>query len=262
MFLKRFEEKYDVTRIGSGPCTVQCAIDAEYQIILHSYERNSVQREDEDRTQAIRFHLILNYKPKVDGISIVHLNYDRNKFESQLGPIGEQIKSLLTEVQRGWGRSTLDTRNSPQGPSLASTGGQPKSPFNDFSPLSPAGISLANLCLEPRADKSDLILRQLRIACEVAGAELTSMTESEERDHGIPKDVISGQYAGTKFRVSIHGFSNGDINLEQLYAVWKEPKNASKMSLPGIGFLVNVLDAMIASIKYFLLLQDKSILDR
>jgi hypothetical protein len=92
-----------------------------------------------------------------------------------------------------------------------------------------------------------------------AGAILTVPPETDGLDIGNEESSISGSYAGTRFRVSIQGISGRDP--DELCAVWEEPQNAYQRSVPGIRFLVDALNATLASTKYIRILQYARVLD-
>lgn len=238
-FLEVFEERHGLTRVDPGPCKVQYGVITEYQLI--------------SRGRAVPFHLVLNYNKKDDGISATCLQYDRRKFQTDLELLEEDIQSLQVEINGGSPISVDATGRTFQELLLTSETATSTSsqPIDNYSPVIPTRNSLSNLRLGNQPDNNDLLLHDLKTACEVAGAKFPGPPEADafELSHETTES-ISGFYDKTQFRVSIHGFSKGGLNFDEFFAVWEEPQNARIMSLPGIKFLVDVVDATIASKKY------------
>jgi hypothetical protein len=105
-----------------------------------------------------------------------------------------------------------------------------------------------------QADINHHLLEQVRSVCQCAGAIIDTIS-SANGSRAIEGEVISGRYANTNFRVVIKGISGDTFDPENFLAVWREPQYAARSILPGIRFLVNVVDATISSIKYIEILQ-------
>lgn len=238
-FLEVFEERHDLTRVDPGPCKVQYGVITEYQII--------------SRSRAVTFHLVLNYNKKDDGISVTCLQYDTRKFQSDLELLDNDIQSLLVEINGGSPISVEATGPAFQEFLFASETAMSTSrqPTDNYSPVIPTRNSLSNIRLGKQPENNDILLHDLKTVCVAAGARFPGPMEAAA--FGLSKGItglIAGFYHETRFRVSIHGFSDGGLDLDEFFAVWEEPKNARITSLPGIKFLVDVLDATIASKKY------------
>lgn len=248
-FLNLCEDRYGATRFGQV-CTIRYGVSVEYQMMVNFDSDAGIgspfRAEGSQRSRAINFHLMVNYKERTDGVSAAGLQYDRKKFP-ELKPLDDNIESLLNEIKGGSQRTDAST-NASQAPEELSPSPPPLrvSPTNENS-------SLATSVTPPVYDH--VLVHRLRFACELSGATLTDAPETNGAGSSIEeRESISGSYAGTQFRVSIHGISNGLLNLEEFFSVWEEPQNARQMSLPGIKFLVDALDTIIASNKYIQIL--------
>jgi hypothetical protein len=246
-FVDLCETKYNATRVGQRACSIDNGVSIEYEMVVgNSTAPGSSSNNEASLGRAINFHLILYYKARKDGVSAAHLD-DPMKCP-ELGPLGEDIKSMLIKIRRGPSYSTRsDTTDAVSPPSTSSQ-------------LSPAeSASLSPSYTDSQLTNNHPLLRQIKSACANAGAILTSPPETGGLDTSNEETSICGRYAGTRFRVSIHGISDADP--DELCAVWEEPKNAYQRSVPGIKFLVDALNATIASTKYIRILEHARVSD-
>jgi hypothetical protein len=265
------ENDYGATESGQRACEIQCGVRIGYQVTVGQSDtqvRRVAYNNDNTRTQSpppgrvINFHLVVSYRERVDGISAVHIQIDE-KLRSILSPLEEALKSLLFRLQK----SLAGSSSSPTSETIAPTVKQEFWPLTSSSSYrtaesfvdssrpapvrSPAYARMAGK--QPACDLG--LLDQMRSACEIAGAVLDPQTSNGNISDDCEYTSISGCYAGTPFRVSIHGIEDNVDNPDELFAEWEQPPNARQRSLPGIKFLVDVLDATVASKKYLQIIQ-------
>jgi hypothetical protein len=257
LFINLCEKGHHAKRCGQGACSMNCAVSIEYEIVFpppvsDAANGNHITLETFLHSHlAVNFHLVVNYKERTDGVSAACLQYDPKY--AQLGPLQDEIKSLLDKIKNT--RTYLvESPGSPsntaffeQEPPPPVTNGERTRLRNvDSGMISGVDIRLAG----NQADNQNILMCQMRSVCENAGATITDSFEMTGYDFSIARMSISGRYAGTQFRVSIHGISENVTISDEFSIHWEEPKYARQMLSPGIKLLVDALDIMIASIKY------------
>jgi hypothetical protein len=258
------ENDYGATQTGQQACEIQCGVSVEYQVIVGQSDTQvrRVRTQSPPPGRVINFHLVVSYNQRLDGVSAVHIQLSDENLRSNLSPMEEAVKSLLLGLQRPTAGSPsaptirMNARNVQREISQSSLIDLTAESFTDSSPRASIGSpAYARMAGNQAAHNLDL-LDQMRSACEIAGAVLADpqAVNSHISDDCESKPIL-GCYAGTPFRVSIHGITNTVNNPDEFYAVWEQPRNARQMSLPGIRFLVDVLDATVASNKYLRILQ-------
>ena len=113
-FIKLCQEKHGATRCGHEICSIQYGVSIEYQILLPpptsgAVNGNRITAETIHGGRSLHFHLVVNYKERIDGVSAAHLQYDSKKYP-QLAPLRDEIKSLLEEIKNGRPHSTSGGR--------------------------------------------------------------------------------------------------------------------------------------------------------
>jgi hypothetical protein len=260
-FLHVCENDYGATHTGQGAREIQCGVSVEYQVIVGQSDtqgRPVAYGGDNTRTQSpppgrgINFHLVVSYNKRVDGVSAVHIDVDEN-LRSYLSPIEEAVKSLLLRFQKPTTGPSPAPRIRPS--TSSSSYFTAESSIDSYHQASVGLPAYARMAGKEPAHNLDIV-DQMRSACQIAGAVLADpQAANGDISDDCESERISGCYAGTPFQVSIHGIANTVDNPDEFYAVWEQPRNARQMSLPGIKFLVDVLDATVASNKYLRILQ-------
>jgi hypothetical protein len=203
---------------------------------------------------------MLYYRPSEDAVSAVHVD---SKFSNELVALRADVETLLIEIQHGLRLSSEQSIDTPPLDTLTIEA-PPPPPSNSLQtvnhhviPQIPPRTNTSrpvDTNTRPVDTNNRRLLEQVRSACKSAGAVLNN-SSSTNGARAAEGEIISGRYANTNFRVSIKGISGDTFDPENFYAVWKDPPNAARNILPGIRFLVNVVDATISSIKYVEILQ-------